>query len=53
MSVIESLKKIQYETLEQFVEDLNRNFAIVENSPLYKGVPGKEGDPGDPGNRGI
>lgn len=53
MSAIESLKKIQYETLEQFVEDLNRNFAIVENSPLYKGVPGKEGDPGDPGNRGI
>lgn len=53
MSAIESLKKIQYETLEQFVDDLNRNFAIVENSPLYKGLPGTEGDPGDDGTRGI
>ena len=40
-SIIETLKNITYTNLEQFVEDLNANFAIIQNSPLYKGVPGK------------
>ncbi len=53
MSVIETLKKIEYQNLPQFLEDMNKNFAIVQNSPLFKGVPGEEGDPGTQGLRGI
>lgn len=45
----ESLLKISYQSLQQFVEDINRNFAIIQNSPLYKGVPGDQGDQGNPG----
>lgn len=51
--LIETLKKINYVNVEQLVEDINRNFAVIENSPLFKGVPGDEGDPGDPGLRGV
>ena len=50
MAAIESLKKVTYESLQQFVEALNSNFAIIENSPLFKGVPG---NPGGPGNQGL
>jgi len=50
---IETLKKINYENLEQMLLDINRNFAVIQNSPLYKGIPGKEGDEGDMGDRGI
>lgn len=53
MSAIESLKKITYENLAQFEEAINRNFAIIENSPLYKGIPGTEGGDGEQGLRGI
>lgn len=48
----ETLKKITYDNLPQFVEDINRNFAMIQNSPLYKGLPGDEGNPGNPGLRG-
>ena len=51
----DSLKKIIYENLQQFTEDINRNFAIIQNSPLYKGIPGdagKQGDTGFAGERG-
>ena len=41
-----TLQKLSYQNLEQFVEDLNRNFAVIQNSPLYKGIPGKGGEPG-------
>lgn len=50
---IETLKKVQYSSLQQFIEDINRNFAIIENSPFYKGLPGNPGDEGDPGGQGI
>lgn len=50
--IYETLKKINYDNLQQFVEDINRNFAIIQNSPLYKGIPGKGGDEGKPGNKG-
>ena len=52
---IETLKKIGFTNIEQFVEDINRNFAVVQSSPLYKGVPGKTGKgvPGLAGSRGI
>lgn len=53
MSVIETLKKIEYQNLPQFLEDINKNYAIIQNSPLFKGVPGDEGDQGIPGLRGI
>lgn len=51
--LIETLKKINYINVEQLVEDINRNFAVVENSPLFKGLPGGEGKPGTPGLRGT
>lgn len=52
---IETLKKIEFQDITQFLEDINRNFAVVENSPLYKGIPGIEGEgiPGVAGLRGI
>ena len=50
--IYETLKKINYDNLQQFVEDINRNFAIIQNSPLYKGIPGKGGDEGKPGSKG-
>jgi hypothetical protein len=50
---IETLKKIEFSTIEQFLEDINRNFAVVENSPLYKGIPGNPGGPGGPGLSGV
>ena len=53
MSVIETLKKIEYQNLPQFLEDVNKNFAVIQNSPLYKGIPGDGGSPGNPGLRGI
>lgn len=50
---IETLRKIAFENLDQFTEDLNRNFAVIQNSPLFKGIPGKKGNPGDGGLRGT
>lgn len=52
-ALIETLKKINYVSVEQMVEDINRNFAVVENSPLFKGIPGNPGDDGDMGLRGA
>lgn len=50
---IETLKKVTYNNLAQFVEDVNRNFAVVQNSPLFKGIPGIGGKAGDLGLRGV
>jgi hypothetical protein len=47
-----TLRKIQYSNLNQFLTDLNSNFAQIENSPLYKGIPGTDGT-GIQGLRGI
>lgn len=41
-----TLTKITYTTLQEFLEQINRNFAIIQNSPLYKGLPGNQGNPG-------
>lgn len=49
----ETLKKIEYNNLEEFLEGINRNFALIENSPLYKGIPGKEGEQGLTGLSGT
>ena len=49
---IKTLQKITYENLQQFVEDINRNFAVIENSPLYKGIPGDAGERGTTGLTG-
>lgn len=52
MPNIETLKKIDFVNLNQFLIDLNANFAIVQNSPLYKGIPGNTVT-GNTGNQGI
>lgn len=51
---IESLAAVQFTDINQFVEDINNRFAIIQNSPLFKGVAGKsvQGDKGDSGLRG-
>lgn len=53
LSQIQTLRKISFTNLEQFCEDLNRNFAVIQNSPLFKGIPGDQGDPGDAGSPGV
>jgi len=50
---IETLKKVEYTNLQEFVELINYNFAVLENSPFFKGVPGKKGLKGDTGIKGI
>lgn len=52
-NIAENLKKVSYVDLEQFVEDINRNFGIIQNSPLYRGIPGEEGEEGGTGLRGT
>lgn len=49
----DTLRKINYTNIEQFLEDVNSNFAIIQNSPLYKGIPGEEGEEGEQGLMGI
>jgi len=51
---METLVKITYNNIEQFTIDINRNFAVLQNSPLYKGIPGRTmiGDIGPIGLRG-
>jgi hypothetical protein len=51
-----TLQKINFTNLNKFVNDINANFAIVENSPLFKGIPGQQGSTGQqgtPGHRGT
>lgn len=48
-----TLEKLSYENLAQFIDDINRNFAVVQNSPLFKGIPGREGLDGDDGPIGL
>nr|DAO84244.1 MAG TPA: short tail fiber protein [Caudoviricetes sp.] len=50
---IETLKKIEYVDLQQFVEQINYNFAVLENSPFFKGIPGKKGQRGEVGIKGT
>nr|DAY09480.1 MAG TPA: Baseplate structural protein [Caudoviricetes sp.] len=50
---IETLKKIEYVDLQQFVELINYNFAVLENSPFFKGIPGKKGQKGETGIKGT
>lgn len=53
---IETLKKLTYTDLQTFVEELNYNFAVLENSPFYKGIAGRKGEKGETGitgQRGI
>lgn len=49
----DTLRKINYTNIEQFLEDLNSNFALIQNSPLYKGIPGEEGEDGEQGLMGV
>ncbi len=38
-----TLQRLEFQNIVQFVEDLNQNFSVIQNSPLYKGILGKEG----------
>lgn len=49
---IETLQKIVHISMPQFLADLNKNFAIIQNSPLFKGVLGDDGNDGNDGARG-
>lgn len=46
------LNTLRYQNLNQFLEDINQNFAIIQNSPMFKGVPGQEGSQGKQGVAG-
>jgi hypothetical protein len=50
---IDTLQKLEFSTMDQFLDALNRNFAVIQNSPLYKGVPGNEGEEGGTGLTGT
>lgn len=50
---IDTLQKIVYKNLKQFEDDVNSNFAVIQNSPLFKGVSGEKGSDGQQGLRGI
>lgn len=50
-----TLQKLVFQNVEQFMEDLNGQFAVIQNSPLFKGIPGKSiiGPQGPDGIRGA
>lgn len=50
----QNLQKIEWTTLQEFISKINANFAIIQNSPLFKGIPGEsiQGDVGPEGRRG-
>lgn len=41
------LIKIEFDNMANFLARLNENFSTIENSPLFKGLPGLQGLPGD------
>lgn len=54
-SVKSTLQQVKYTNINDFVQVINQNFAIIQNSPLFRGIPGnpgKDADPGKPGKRG-
>lgn len=50
----QNLQKIEWTNLQEFISKINANFAIIQNSPLFKGIPGEsvEGPTGPAGLRG-
>ena len=48
-----SLKVIPNTNILDIVEYLNYNFNLIQNSPLYKGIPGAQGEQGTVGPEGI
>ena len=46
------LKQITYTNMSDFVSALNQNFAIIQNSPLFRGIPGNPGAAAEPGKAG-
>lgn len=47
-----TLAKIEYTDLPEFIDMINRNFAVIQNSPMFRGIPGDKGTPGEPGSEG-
>lgn len=50
-----NLDKVTFENMQSFLEIINHNFALIDNSPLFKGIPGPTPDaiPGQQGIRGT
>jgi len=50
---IDTLQKLQFTSMDDFLDALNANFAVIQNSPLYKGIPGNLGGTGGTGLTGT
>lgn len=49
---MQTLQKVEFDNLASFLATINNNFAIIQNSPLFKGVPGEQGEQGETGSQG-
>lgn len=49
---MQTLQKIEFDNLATFLAAINNNFAIIQNSPLFKGIPGEQGETGNVGPQG-
>lgn len=49
---MQTLQKIEFDNLASFLAAINNNFAIIQNSPLFKGIPGEQGETGNVGPQG-
>ena len=49
---MQTLQKVEFDNLATFLATINNNFAIIQNSPLFKGVPGEQGEQGETGSQG-
>ena len=47
-----NLKKVDATNINDLINVLNHNFALIQNSPLYKGIPGNKGEQGERGEKG-
>ena len=49
---MQTLQKVEFDNLATFLATINNNFSIIQNSPLFKGVPGEQGVQGETGSQG-
>ena len=47
-----NLRKIESGNINDIINVINHNFALIQNSPLYKGIPGNKGEQGERGDKG-
>lgn len=48
----QTLQKVEQSSLSNMLQIINHNFALLQNSPFFKGIPGEPGDKGDQGIQG-